>query len=168
MLRRLTNICLLPLLLIPSAALKHQHEDEQSAGHEFRPHFHSSFVGDSHSHSHGEQSTANHAHTGGNSHGNLDHQDSPKLSAAPACADDFDMIAEHDRNAIYLNSGGEFANAGIAPGEDSDSLVDCVTWVGSPDCGLHAPPARGSLRAHQPSNSGYVCPLFVRHLSLLI
>lgn len=164
MLRRLTNICLLPLLLIPSVSAKHWHGSGESAGHDLCPHFHSTYAHDSHSHDHGEHTTAGH------SHGDFDHRDPPEISAPPQSADDFDPIAEHDRDAIFLNANAsEFATVRVADVVDSNSLVDCANRVESTFCGIHPNPARGSLRAHRPPfNSGYACPVFLRQLSLLI
>lgn len=159
MFRRVVVFVMLPcLLLTQSAAFGHAHGGGQPAGHDIRPHFHTTAAPTGHTHEHGHR----HPH-----HHDVD-------EAAPVAPTTLppqhpEPQPDHDSDAIYVavpdgvaverfELPGGVASALWWPVDDSDPFVN--VWAD--------PPAHSILCGCPPPLGSRSCPLYVRHLALLI
>lgn len=154
--RVVSSLALLCVVLGQTAplALAHAHDGGQPAGHGSRPHSHLNPVRSGHSH---------HEHDGGGHHHHHadadagDERPPPPRPAEPS---------DHDSDAVYLTG------ADAVPG--SRAADDEVRSVSFDGIGLLAPAAviRPSLVLAAANQSrpppGQSCPLYVRHLAILI
>lgn len=167
MYRRLVSLLLLPcLLLTQSAALGHAHGGATPVGHESRPHFHTvpasaahSHSGDGHDgHSHGH---AHHRHP----HTDADDVPGPDLHQVPAG----ESPSDHDSTAVYTTSIDLAATErSSADSDPAGSSPWADAWLNQSLTFFSASPPEAANRAHPPPDSGYSCPRYVRHLTLLI
>lgn len=153
MYRRVVSLILVPcLLLTQSAALGHCHREGTPTGHDYHPHFHTTSVSAPHDHG-----------SGGHRH----HDD--ELEPTPAVPPNPDPSPNHDDDAVYVTVVA-VATGRVQAGDDDArvsfwhlSLPDALTgWLAG--CRDHAVP---HLRP-PPGSSSPDCPLYVRHLALLI
>lgn len=165
MYRRAVSLLLLPcVLLTQSAALGHAHGGSQSAGHGLRPHVHTKLLATDHRHDHSHH---HHGHSGHHHHHHDDDDDvresEPYPEPQPVPPSD------HDSDAVYVSAhdavpGGRDALADEV--EAAFGVYYCLCCSAayptaliediSPRAWSHPPPP------------GPRCPLYVRHLTLLI
>jgi len=145
-------------LLTPSAALGHWHDGDQPIDHEVRPHFHTGTPSSEHhdQHRHGP---------GGHSHHDDDADD---RGLDPASASREGSPAEHDDDAVYV--ADELAVPARVDGscDVRPEFWSVLLLSGAPECrdGLQALLTRW---AHPPPVAPAArCPLYVRHLALLL
>jgi hypothetical protein len=136
--------------------LGHAHAGQRLAGHDPRPHVHAK--ADSSNHDRG------HRHGPGDRHHHHDTDAEPETPAAPVPNE---PLSDHDSDAFFV--AGVEAVTGVRSSAGLD-LDTSVTWL-SPLLGdlvrsNFTRPQWGS-RAHN-SAPHYSCPLYVRHLTLLI
>ena len=152
--RVLSSLALLCVVLGQTAplALAHAHDGGPPAGHGSRPHAHLNPVRSAHSH---------HEHDGGHHHHHADADAGDECPPAPLPA----KPSDHDSDAVYVGT------ADAVPG--SRAADDEVRSVSFDGIGFPAPAAviRPSLvpaanRSRPPP--GRSCPLYVRHLAILI
>jgi hypothetical protein len=152
MYRRVVSLLLVPcLLLTQSAALGHAHAG-QRAGDAARPHVHVPSVL---SHQHGANGSHRHHH-------DADNEPHAAVPVSPAPA----PVSDHDHDAVYVAVDVVFAGRG----PDAE-FADCC-WL-MPSCdvafdGWFGPKERTAWEPHPPPPRGADCPLYVRHLALLI
>jgi hypothetical protein len=157
MYRCLVSLLLLPCLLLTQSAVVfvHAHGSAQPAGHALRPHFHAPAVAHDHDHTHG------HSHSGHHHHDALE----PDQPTAPAPDP---SPADHDADAVYVAGVDAVAAERIAAGQELDSSV---IWLPAADCEfgrLWSNPSHLLPNGWHPPPTGCSCPLYVRHLTLLI
>lgn len=157
MYRRVVSLLLLPcVLLTQSAALGHCHGGNHPAGHDPRPHIHLNTVRhEPHGHRHGP---------GGHHH----HKSDTAPATATLPAPQPEPPSDHDSDAIFFTDASAVPPRSAAGGPPGDSpewatswlnLSTTLPWAGLPQVAAnwcHPPPV------------GRACPLYVRHLALLI
>ena len=163
MYRRIVSLFLLPcLLLTQSAARGHSHTGDQPAGHTSRPHFHTALPAAAHGHdghAHGHTHHP-HPHAGGS---DVPGQD---LQSAPVGGPQSD----HDSSAVFTGS----VDLVTVPRSSIDNdRAEFSFWalagLTSPAFALWShPPFEPACWPNPPPGSGRSCPLYVRHLALLI
>ncbi len=155
MYRRVVSLFLLPCVLLPqTAALGHAHGVSQPAGHDLRPHFHTGP-----SSAPGQQAHGHHHH-GPNGH----HHDDDGDDGAPP-----EPLSDHDADAVFLPSVDVVLNK--CPVLDNELTVSPFLAVNGSNvvAAIWVAPPSGSVNwAHPPPPVRYPCPLYVRHLALLI
>ena len=164
MYRRVVSLLLLPCVLLTQSAavFGHAHGGVQPAGHDLVPHLHTNPVPTGH----------HHDHNGGHHHGNGGHNHDvvdevapdapvtpPTQSPAP--------LPEHDSDSIYFH-----ATDAVAVERSELPVGSSVFWTAFA-CDLFSEAHVGGsthlmVCAHPPPRLGHVCPLFIRHLALLI
>lgn len=160
MLRRVVTFLLLPcVLLTQSAAFGHSHGGSH-AGHDLGPHVHTNPVPSNHHHDHND-GHHHHGH-GGHHHAVVDEvpPDVPvALSSEPQ--------SNHDSDAIYVSATDAVTvERAELPGGSSDfwmaftSDLFAQPWAVSPACPV--------ICGYPPPLRGHACPLYVKHLALLI
>ena len=159
MLRRLVSLILALAVLPTQAALVgHRHGRHDSAVHEASPHLHVALIapaGHSHDHPH---------HHG---HRHHDHDESDVESVEPMLTD-ASHRDDHDGDAVYLAAGVTAARVASASAPDSLSHVLDAALPERP-ARLAGPPGDVTAAWPQPPPGGAgPCPLYVRHLALLI
>lgn len=163
MYRRVLSLLLVPCaLLTQSAALVHAHCG-QAAGHDPRPHIHVKPAATDHEHRHdGHHHHHGHSHgPGGHHHHHEDCDDHP--DAQPVLPPDAPL--DHDSDAAYLTVTDLVSGrlAGFDP-----AAADCL--------GLYYLPVNSVVTGVSSVRPAWVhppplvlnCPLYVRHLALLI
>jgi hypothetical protein len=155
MYRRIVSLLLLPcVLLSESAALGHSHGGSEPAGHDLRPHFHTTPASTRHEQAH-------HHHDNGDDPAEPDSQPTPQPE--PLSED------EHDSDAVIIDRAAVVLCQRSAFG---DELATSLVWAVS---ALHVPtklcadPLREAVNwTHAPPPRGYACPLYLWQLTLLI
>ncbi len=159
MYRRVVSLLLVPCaLLTQSAALSHAHCGH-ATGHDPRPHLHVKPAATGHGHHHNGH--RHHHGPGGHHHPHETGDDDPAAqpSLAPAAP------ADHDSDALYLTATD--LASGRLSGFDP-AVADCL--------GLHDPSVELVVADVSPARPAWAhpppivprCPLYVRHLALLI
>jgi hypothetical protein len=163
MFRRVVSLLLLPYALLPLAtAFGHTHGAVCPKGHDSRPHFHFNSEAtkpESDFHHHG------HRHGPGGRH----HHDADAVPPAdqPGQSPEFsEPSADHDSDAVYLNGSDVIARGRVETQAAFESSAMCRFVVVSNSAGKHA--ARHTLAAFGLPPPHLACPIYVRHLALLI
>lgn len=165
MFRRVVSLLLLLCVLLTQLAttLAHAHCGSQPAGHDLRPHVHtnSALAGPRHDHNAGDH---NHGH--GGHHDDVLDDVAPDARGTPLATSPAPP-SDHDADAIYVNATDAVAAERSEVLNGSSDL-----WTASA-CGLFAkagdhPPARPVVCGHPPPQRSDSCPLYVKHLALLI
>lgn len=162
MYRRIVSLFLLPcLLLTQSAARGHSHTGDQPAGHDSRPHFHTAVPAAAHGrggHDHGH--AHHHPHTGESVAPGLD------LQSAPVGGPESD----HDSSAVFTGSVDLVtAQRSSADNDPAAFSFWAVAGLTSPAFAHWShPPFEPACWPNPPPNIRHSCPLYVRHLALLI
>lgn len=163
MYRRVLSLLLLPcVLLTQSVAFGHSHVGGQPAGHDLREHIHTNpVVVDSHN-AHGHR---HHHGPGGHHHHHDDVTDTAEPNAQPKPQPE--QPSDHDTDAIFVNA----TDAVMVERSEAVTQVESLNWWSFSDSAPFAacdavPPIRSVICAHPPP--GQLCPLYIRHLSLLI
>ncbi|CAN5601699.1 hypothetical protein BH10PLA2_BH10PLA2_21870 [soil metagenome] len=163
--RRFVSLLLLPCVLLSQAlAFGHSHGGSEWDGHESRPHVHI------HAHSHGGRAHVHKHHAGhadGYSH---DSKPTAKPGKCPVVA----QIAarsnqEHDSSAVFLKRAElDLSKRPLRMDQVSRSKFWPVVlnWNGNPIAAQFLGERR--LRMHAPPLRGSDCPLFLRHLAVLV
>lgn len=162
MYRRVVSLLLLPgLLLTQSAALGHSHGGSQPAGHDLRPHFHAAPTSAGHGHGCHHHGPDGHHHP----HATADDGPGPDTRTPPAGPQ-----SDHDSSAVYTAGVDLVAHQRSSADTDPAGFVQwTIAWLNLSTTFLSAsPPHEVANRTHPPPDSGYSCPLYVRHLTLLI
>ena len=163
MFRRVVSLLLLPfVLLTQSAALGHSHGGSQPAGHDLCPHFHTNPI--TYPCSHG------HHHHGPDGHHHQHHHDGddvPETDRQPT--PEPEPQSDHDSDAVYVTSIDVVINERSAVDNEFSAPSGWVTAGSNPSIASRTNPSQEAARwTHPPPASGYICPLYVRHLALLI
>lgn len=150
MYRRVVSLLLLPwLLLTQSVSMGHWHEEGQPPGHGQRPHFHASSASLCH----------------GDGHHHLHHYHDDELP--PVGLDKLPPLSDHDSDAIYIDAADALV---VERSEITEEISSPTWWVVSPTLlsGVceSSPVASVDSQARPPDGSG--CPLYIRHLALLL
>jgi hypothetical protein len=155
MFRRVVSLLLLPcVLLTQSAVYGHSHGEDQPAGHDLRPHFHTNPLSTAPEHGH-------HHGPGGHRHEDEEDDDAPPPEEQTP--------HDHDSDAVFVTSidvvldqrsAAEDVNAASPPWGAAE--LTPVAAIGD------SSPAVPADRTHPPPEIGYHCALFLRHLALLI
>lgn len=162
MYRRVVSLFLLPyVLLTQAAAFGHSHGGSQPAGHDLRPHIHTTRAPAGHRHDHGR-----HHHGGGGHHHDADNvtSDAPTTPTFPHP----EPLPDHDSDAIYINA----ADVVVERSKPASEIAPSVWWTAA-EADVFAkdwadPPAHSAFCGHPPPLYGQFCPLYIRHLALLI
>jgi hypothetical protein len=156
MFRRVVSLLLLPCVLLTQSAavFGHAHGPANPFGHDLRPHFHSQVVPTGHDHTHGP---------GGHHH----HHDEDALEPEPSTSPEHQAPADHDTDAVYVAGGEAVVGGRFVVVHDHEWLV---IWVSVADgySGLWLNPLHQFSDRWHPPPCGSSCPLYVRHLTLLI
>ena len=161
MYRRVVSLLLLPcVLLIQSAGLGHAHGESQPAGHDLRPHVHTNPTPAGHTHEHGH-----HHHGPGGHHHHHHHDDGDD---APQPTPQREPLSDHDSDALYLDSVDVIVNECSVV--DDDAAASAFWSIAALSGFAHswANPSHEFAKWTHPPPSGCSCPLYVRHLTLLI
>lgn len=144
------------LLTQSAAAFGHAHGGGQPAGHHLRPHVHTNPVAvDSHD-AHGP---------GGHYHHHDDLKDIPEPDTQPTPKPA--PPSDHDSDAVYVTA----TDAVVVERSQPTTQVESSDWWSFPDLTTFAacnaaPPTRPVVCGHP--LPGHLCPLYIRHLALLI
>lgn len=157
MYHRVVSLILLPfVLLTQSASLGHVHGGSQPAGHGDRAHFHTAFTAHDHEHGHHHDDSGDHRHRG-------DEDDASERHALAEPPQD------HDADAVFVEVDVFVDSQRVGTGNE---LTGSVLWVGEwldfSAIGLTDPRQFVCLRTHAPPPGCYCCPIYIRHLALLI
>jgi len=158
MFRRVVSLILVPcLVLTQSAFLGHSHGGKEPPAHDHRPHLHATKPPAPHDHQHGP---------GGHHHHDDAGDDEPEHATAEPTYPE--PLPDHDDNAVHVA-----VDIATGSGQIIDDTTRVFSWqllplnvsfgrvVGCPD---RSPP-----RPHpSPHSVASECPLYVRHLTLLI
>jgi hypothetical protein len=155
--RRVVLLLLLPgLLLNQAAAAGHAHGEYTPADHSARPHVHTLPAAEDRHHSHG------HHHGPGGHH----HDDEEDETAPTVLSPQADPLSDHDADAVFVP-----ADAVVVERPAAVDVVDTtIVWI---TCEA-GEPVGGTLDVLVcPSGNGRpppdpACPLYVRHLALLM
>jgi hypothetical protein len=163
MYRRVLSLLLLPcIVLTQSAVLSHSHGGSRPAGHDLRPHFHTGLSADPHHHEHGHH---HHGHGGHHHHHHEDGDGSPEPDSPPTPAPE--PLSGHDSDAVFVGLVDAVLNVRSADDQPAASAL----WF-SLGFNLSFPSVNSSQEAihwtRPPPTSASDCPLYVRHLTLLI
>jgi hypothetical protein len=162
MFRLIVSLLLLPcVLLTQSVVFGHAHDGSQPAGHDLRPHIHTSSSPAGHTHDHGH----NHYVPGGH---HLHHDDGnvPEPDSQPTPQPE--LFSDHDSDAFYIDTVDAIINVRYIVDKD-----EVASALGS-DTGLSefvhfsASPTHEFANWKYPPSTGCRCALYVLHLSLLI
>ena len=155
MYRRIVSLILLPgLLLTQSAALGHTHDGADPAGHGLRPHIHTNPTPVRHDH------RGHHNHSPGGHH--HDSSDVPEPSLPEPTRD-------HDDDAVYLTVEAVVARPVQADDEGTSTLFWLLPQLDvASDHGKDLSEYAMRWTHSPPRMTSADCPLYIRHLSLLI
>ena len=160
MYRRTLSVILVPcLLLTQSAALGHTHNGSEPAGHDLRPHFHLTTALAGHTH----DDTHHHSHHGDHHH-NDGNQTKPPLPLTP----DTSPLSSHDNDAVFIEVVDALVHGRSAI---ADAGADWSQWIalGLATVSSISLSDISAAPAHPPPRlTSSSCPLYVRHLTLLI
>jgi len=158
MYRCVLSLLVLPGMLLSQSAVGHGHDSDHPAGHDLRPHVHvqSASTANDHGHAHGHD---------GHHH---DHDD----VSLPDPATGFDCRSkptDHDADAVYFDIAVAAA-AKRTSLEDSFAISLCRIANGPMLVAdvWRFPPEHSIIWEHPPPSLIVHCPLYVRHLALLI
>lgn len=163
MLRCVVSLLLVPcVLLTQSAALGHSHGGSKPAGHDLRPHFHTTPTSAVYEH------TGHHHGLGGHHHPHATGDEGPvpdTKTTPPALPP-----SDHDSSAVFT------ANVDLVASQRSSADTAPIGFSLWATSGLNLSATFLSANqqheaanwTHPPPDSGYSCPLYVRHLALLI
>lgn len=152
MYRRVVSFLLVTGVLLSQAAVSgHEHGDDTPVGHDLKPHVH---VRPPAGHDHG--------------HRHHDHDQDDEVSDGDGrAAQSQDLLrTEHDGDAVYLGLRD------IGVGRDSTSLKPItwvwfvVDWAGAGSAVSHSTAVKSLV--HPPPPPDPSCPIYVRHLALLM
>mgnify|MGYP000048555319 CR=1 FL=1 len=158
MLRHAVSVILLPCLVLTQSALfGHSHGGKAQPGHDLRPHIHATKPAAPHDH-----------HNPGGDHHHDDVGDDDEPEHATAEPTNPKPSPDHDDDAVYLE-----VDITTELGQTTEDTLRVFSWqllplnltsggvVGWPDCSTPRPhPSPHSVASD--------CPLYVRHLTLLI
>lgn len=160
MYRRVVSLLLLPgLLLSQAAAASHAHGDCTPTDHSVRPHVHTLPAAADRHHAHGH-----HHGPGGHHHHHDDDDDSTPSPALPP--PQTDPLSDHDTDAVFVSTDAVAIERPTA----LETTDVAVVWI-APDTGgvvggplaVFVCPAGNGRPPPDPA-----CPLYVRHLALLM
>lgn len=163
MYRRIVSLLLLPcLLLTQSAALGHTHAGSKTASHDLRPHFHTTPTSAGHGHTGHHHGPGGHHHP----HATADDGPGPDIQTTPPAGPQSD----HDSSAVFT------ANVDLVANQRSSADTDPREFSLWATSGLNLSVTFLSANqqheaanwTHPPPDSGYSCPIYVRHLALVI
>ena len=162
MYRRIVTLLLLPcVLLTQSVAHGHSHGEGQDAGNDARPHFHAALAVSPPDHDHHHQGPGSHHHQ---SDRNADPTDAP---IAPH-SDPSESLPDHNSDAVFVAA----SDAVGGRSEFSEGIHSAFWWTAactdSIECVLDDRLVNSKFCGHPPPLVGRICPLYVRHLALLI
>jgi len=163
MYRRVVSLFLLPcLLLSQSAAFGHSHGNGDPAGHGLRVHFHTKSASTSVSHHHGH-----HDHDVCHHHHHADRDTAPKPENQPSTLPE--SLPDHDSDAVFITSVDVvISERSSIDDELTASAFWAYLWLNPSTAILANPPDQPAIWTHGPSPCSCVCPLYIRHLALLI
>ena len=159
MCRRIVSLFLAPCVLLTQSAvvLGHSHGTNSREEHDDRTHIHVHAIAFESGHSHHAH---NHHHCDGVNESQQEHVGMEEPSPTVP-------LSDHDADAMYVSAYDVVLGARCQPvGE-----LTISQWLYAPACILCILPATESSRpladwTHAPPHDG-VCPLYIRHLSLL-
>ncbi len=167
MYRRFVSLLLLPCVLLTQsvAALGHAHGGNQPAGHDLRPHFHTNSA----SARPGHESGHHHHGPGGHHHHHDDGDDAPEPGTTQPTPNPEPLSEhEHDSDAVFISA----VDAAVVERSQVDEEVASPTWWIAADSILLAawdgPPTQPVVCGYPPPLTRVLCPLYIRHLALLI
>lgn len=156
--RQILSLLLMPSLLMGQLASHgHSHDEGQPDEHDHRTHFHMAYCCDDHHHG------GHHDHHD-DSDADGDHHDDLTTEVQESVP-----TPDHDSDAIYVG-----ATDYVAAGGSHQKVEQVASFaLAIPDRDLVArtaddPLGRSKCRGPAPPSCGIACPLFVRHLALLI
>lgn len=165
MYRRVVSLMLLPCVLLTqlAAIVGHAHAGQHPSGHEFRPHIHTQPA----SHDHGHRHKHSHEHPRGTGEDHQHHDEEGAREPGAPTAPSPEPLSPHDSDAFYV------VGVDALVGGRSVAGLDCDTsslWVAPAESGfalrcLNSSPQWQHCWHTPPVNS---CPLYVRHLTLLL
>ncbi len=157
---RVVSLCLLPCLLLTQsvAMFGHAHAGLRLPGHDIRPHVHANLTSSDHGHHHGPS---------GHRHGHGDDALEPALLVEQSSQPE--PLPGHDSDAVFV------ACVDVFPGERASANAGMASpplWDAAGSCSLDSTSKTltdgTGDRRHAPPSSRYSCPIYVRHLALLI
>lgn len=160
MIHRIVCLLLIPtILLIQSVSLGHQHAGTQPAGHNDNPHFHLSSLSGHHHHNHGSDG---HHHHHNDDEDNSSEPDRQQPQPEP--------LSDHDSDAIHIACFDALAYIkGHSVLDNTLTTLAFLTVFGLAQFStFQTESAHLATRAHPPFSPRCSCPLYVRHLTLLI
>ncbi len=155
MFRRTVSLLLIPMVLsVQLAAVGHSHGDWSDGGHNTRPHIHVGLIGHHHA-------DAPHHHSHPHSHAvHVGHESKGFDRAA------FQRLLQHDDDAVYVAVNVAVSERGSCCGDHSlpaglELAIVELFIDQSAACGMYVfrPPPADRLGP---------CPIYIRHLTLLI
>ena len=159
MYRQVVSLLLLPgLLLSQAAAAGHAHGDHTPTGHSLRPHVHTLPAAADRHHAHG------HHHGSGGHHHDDEDDDAPAPAVVPP--PQTDPLSDHDSDAVFVPT-----EAVAVERPASVEVIDAaVVWV---ICNAGEAVEGNLADLVCPAGNGRpppapACPLYVRHLALLM
>ena len=156
MYRRAITVLLLPcVLLTQSVAPVHSHGGDQPADHDSRPHFHTSALRGGHTH-----------HHDGHGHHHHDEDDAEEAAEVPAPSRE-PLSDHHDADAVFVGP----VDAACRERPQAEASEPATPLIAQPDrlvADWDAPTPREVEYWNHPPPTAGACPLFVRHLTLLI
>lgn len=152
MYRRVVSLLLVAGVLLSQAAVSgHEHGDDTPVGHDFQSHVH---VGPPAGHDHGHY---HHVH-------DEDDEDFDGVGRATQSQDQ--LRTDHDGDAVYLG----VRDLGLERDSTSLKLIAwvwfVVDWAGAGSAVSHQSAVKSLV--HPPPPPDPACPLYVRHLALLM
>jgi hypothetical protein len=156
--RRIVSLLLLPgLMLSQAAAAGHAHGDHTPADHSARPHVHTLPAAEDRHHAHG------HHHGPGGHHHQHDDEDESAPTVPPPQAD---PLSDHDTDAVFVPTDAVVVERAASVEVIPVAVVWVVCDTGEPigaTLSVFVYPARNGRPPPDPA-----CPLYVRHLALLM
>ncbi len=176
MFRRVLSLVLILLLLLTQLAQFHCHAAQGGQGPRApsNPHVHLSSLpfaratcaGHHHGHTHGDHG---HHHHGPGGHHHHDDDDVAPPGGDMLPTQQPEPLSDHDSDAVFI------AAVDAVAGERSrvdDEVVSSAWWAAAETTLFAAswdrPPGQPATWAHPPPLADSLCPLYVRHLALLI
>lgn len=159
MFRRVVSLLLLPCVLLTQSAamLGHAHAGMRLPGHDLLPHFHTT-APTNHVHGHHHHGPDGHHH-----HHAIDTEPGPQPPTPP------EPQPDHDSDAVFIAAVDAVV---VERSQGADGVVPsfwCLADGAAPFAACwDRPPNLSAACGHPPPHSGHSCPLYVRHLTLLI
>jgi hypothetical protein len=165
MFRRVVSLILLPCVLLTQSAalLGHAHAGLRLPGHDLRPHFHTQPTPVGHQNDHGQ-------HHHGHGPGSHNHDVADVVATNPPSTPPTqhpEPLPDHDSDAVYVI----VTDAVVVERSQPTTQVESSDCWSFPDLAPFAtfkaePPTHPLVCGHPPP--GHLCPLYIRHLALLI